>query len=112
MTNDELSAWVTARIDTAIRRNLPIEAAIVVILVVMAGVGVFLLVSGSSAHRWELLASGAACEAAVGWPVASLLKIRRHNLMLQVLPGLIRTADTDDRKALIFQFIQKLMERL
>ncbi len=112
MTKDEIADRVAAIIQKALRRNLYLEIITVILLATVAGVGIYLLLRGASDRSWELLISGAACEASVGWPVVNLLNLRRFNLLFQTLPELIRMADTEDGKKLFYAFIERLMERL
>lgn len=112
MTNDEIAERIARRIDQAIRRNIGLEIAIIAILVIVASVGIYLLINGANERRWELLATGSACQAAIGWPIAQLLEIRRFNVLLQTLPELIRMADTEGRKELVFKLVEKLMDKL
>jgi hypothetical protein len=45
-------------------------------------------------------------------PIRELVKLRRENLRLEILPQLIRLADTANRKKLVFDLITRLIEQI
>jgi hypothetical protein len=108
LTNDEIADRISQRTAQAIRRNVPYEITIVVILIVDVVAGIVLLFTRIAEGRWELLAMGVALQAAIGWPIARLLEMRKFNVMLQILPELIRTTDTKGRKDLVSKVVEKL----
>ena len=56
--------------------------------------------------------AGSTFQLSIGWPIAKLLAIRRDNPYLKILPGLLRMADTKDRRELVYKFAEKLMAKL
>jgi hypothetical protein len=112
MTPDQIAEMVQRTIDEAIKRNTPHEIAILVILVSVAFVGIFLLLSGAADRRWELLASGSSCALAVGWPVSRLFGMWKFNLALKTLPAVMRMSDNKSRQELLFRFVDRLIARL
>ncbi len=112
MTQDEIAKEAQRIIDDSIRRNAPLEVAIVGILASVAAVGIFLLVNGTAERRWELLASGSSCAFAVGWPVARLVGMWKFNHALKSLPAIIRMSDTKSRQELLFRFVDRLIDKL
>lgn len=109
MTSDEIADQAQRVIEEAITRNLAHEIVIVGILVSVAVVGIFLLLSGASTLRWELLASGSACAVAVGWPVSRLFAMWKFNLALKILPAIIRMSEAKSRQSLVLRFVDQLI---
>jgi hypothetical protein len=56
--------------------------------------------------------SGGIVELAILMPIRELVKLRRENLRLEILPQLIRLADTANRKKLVFDLITRLIEQI
>jgi hypothetical protein len=56
--------------------------------------------------------SGGIVELAVIMPIRELVKLRRENLRLEVLPQLIRLADNANRKKLVFDLVSRLIEQI
>ena len=111
-TPDEIADAAQRSIDEAIKRNVPLEITIGVILVLMASIGFFLTIRGAADHQWELLASGSLFAVAVGWPVSRLFQMWQFNLALKTLPAIIRMSDNKNRQELLVRFVDQLIHRL
>ena len=55
---------------------------------------------------------GGIVELAILMPIRELVKLRRENLRLEILPQLIRLADTANRKKRVFDLITRLIEQI
>jgi hypothetical protein len=104
----EVIREVTARIDASIAENRRSERLIMGVLLALFAVGLTLLIWGAAVSRWELLVPGGIAQFTVAYPVRRLIKLREDNVRLQIIPQLLRLADTDEGKALA----KKLLERL
>jgi hypothetical protein len=110
--DDEILRRLADRIDQSIRRNIPLEIAIILLLVIVSLVGVSLLVTGIIESRWERLAAGLACQAAIVWPINRLLEMRRFNASLKVLPEMFRVAKTDAEIQGCFESLGTIVDSL
>ena len=93
-TDASIVREVTERIDLAIRKNRHQERVVIAVLVLLFAVGVGLLVYGAAAAAWGFLASGGLLQLAILLPVDWLVRLRADNLRLQILPQLLRLADS------------------
>jgi hypothetical protein len=103
---------VTEVVEGAIRRNRAIETLLITILVALALTGIGLLIYGTVVGRWELATPGAICELAIGWPIRSLMSLRQENVRLQILPQMLRLADSSDKKRLAFDLVSTLIGQI
>jgi hypothetical protein len=112
MNDVEVVREVTDTIQKALQRNRRIETTLLALLGGIGLTGIGLLASAIFTARWELAISGGIVELAVLMPIRELVKLRRENLRLEVLPQLIRLADTANRKKLVFDLISRLIEQI
>src|SRR5438067_315605 len=108
----EVVREVSERIDTALSKNHRTEVVILVVLVLLFLIGLGLMVYGAAIQHWEFVAPGALAELAIGFPIRQLVKLRGDNLRLQIIPQLLRLADTPQAKALAYRLIEKLIEQV
>ncbi len=111
-TDAEVIREVSDRIDVAIVANRAREMIIAVVLVLLFLVGLGLMIYGAAIQRWELLVPGGVTQLSIAFPVRGLIKLRGDNLRLQIIPQLLRLADTEEAKALAFQLITRLIEQV
>jgi hypothetical protein len=103
---------VTDTIQAALKRNRWIETTLLSLLGGIGLTGIGFLVTALFTARWELAASGGIVELAILMPIRELVKLRRENLRLEILPQLIRLADTANRKKPVFDLITRLIEQI
>jgi hypothetical protein len=103
---------VTDTIQAALKRNRRIETTLLGLLGGIGLTGIGFLVTALFTARWELAVSGGIVELAILMPIRELVKLRRENLRLEILPQLIRLADTANRKKLVFDLITRLIEQI
>lgn len=93
-------------------KNRRQELGVVGLLVGLFAVGLALLVAGAVSQRYELLAPGGLLQAAIFFPIRSLLAIRAENRALLILPQLMRLADSQEAKLLAARLVAKLIEKV
>jgi hypothetical protein len=108
-TDAEVIREVSERIDLAIRANRTRESIIGVVLVLLILVGLGLMIYGAAIKHWELLVPGGVTQLSIVFPVRWLIKLRADNVRLQIIPQLLRLADTQEAKVLVFQLIKRLI---
>ena len=100
------------RIDAALRQNRRQEHLIIGVLVALFAVGLGLIVYGAAIQAWGLLAPGGILHLAIVFPIRRLIKLREENIRLQIIPQLLRLADTEDAKRLVSKLINRLIEQV
>lgn len=114
-TAEDVVDRVNRRIEAALRRNSRLEWWIIVLLVMLFLVGIALLITAAIIRRFEVALVGCLLELAVAFPIHQLVRLRRENVRLEIIPELIEYAgavDSDEAKRLVFVFIVKLIERI
>ena len=109
---DDLIKEVMAEMATAFavaRRRERLETGV---LLALFFVGLGLLVYGALTQAWQLLIPGGLVQASIVIPLERLVKIRAEQLTLQLLPQLMRLADTREAKQLSATLVKKLIGRL
>ncbi|MBI3821867.1 MAG: hypothetical protein HY289_04200 [Planctomycetes bacterium] len=99
-TDAEVVREVTARIDASIAENRRSEHVIIGVLLALFAVGLTLIIWGAVIGRWELLVPGGFAQLTIAFPIRRLIKLREDNVRLQIIPQLLRLAETDKGKAL------------
>lgn len=103
---------VTAAIEAAPAENRRQERLVVGLLVALFAVGLALLVAGAVGQRYDLLAPDGLLQAAIFFPIRSLLAIRSENRALLVLPQLMRLADSREAKVLAARLAARLIDKV
>ncbi len=80
-------------------------------LVALFLLGLGLLVFGAFLERWQLLVPGGIVQITIVFPLRHLIKLREENVRLQILPQLMRLADTREAKLLAAKLVKRLTER-
>jgi hypothetical protein len=111
-TDAEVIREVTACIDEAIGKNRRTEYLAIVVLVSLFTVGLGLLIYGAVVQEWKLLAPGGIVQAIIFWPIRWLIKLREDNMRLQILPQLLRLADSKEAKALAARLVKRLIGKV
>jgi hypothetical protein len=109
---DELIREVMAEMAKAFevaRRRERLETVAILLLFV---VGLGLLVFGAVTQAWQLLVPGGLVQASIVVPLQRLVKLRAEQLTLQLLPQLMRLADSQEAKELAARLVKKLIGRL
>ncbi len=112
MNDVDIVREVTDTIQAALTRNRRIETTLLALLSGIGLTGIAFLIAALFTARWELAVSGSIVELAILMPIRELVKLRRESLRLEVLPQLIRPADTTNRKKLVFDLISRLIEQI
>jgi hypothetical protein len=112
MNDVDVVREVTDTIQVALKRNRRIETTLLTLLGGIGVTGIGFLVSAAYTGKLELAASGGIIQLAILMPIRELVKLRRENLRLEVLPQLIRLADAANRKKLVFDLISRLIEQI
>lgn len=112
MSEKSVAEEVTAVIEKALARNVKHEAAIIIGCLLLFGVGLYLLYRGATNNQLASALSGGLCELAIGWPIKSLVKLRKENIRLATLPSIIRMADSEGKKELVYKMVDKLIDGL
>jgi hypothetical protein len=110
--DDELIREVCGRIDSVIERHRKSERIIIVVLIVWFITGLALIGYGASIRSWHFLGPGGVLGVSIVLPVRRLIKLREDNLRLQILPQLLRLAESQESKALVAKLIQRLIEQV
>lgn len=103
---------MTACIEAAIAKNRRQEWVVVGSLLALFATGLALLVYGAATQAWQVLAPGGLIQSAIVFPIRRLIRLREENKTLQILPQLMRLADTKEAKALAARLVQKLIEKM
>lgn len=110
--DDQVVRQVTERIDSAIKENRKHEYLLVVVLILLFVVGLGLLVYGAVTKELWLLAPGGILQSTIVFPILLLVKLREDNMRLQILPQLMRLADTEEAKRLAAKLVNRLIEQV
>ena len=108
----EVVREVTARIDAAIAANRRQEWLVILSLLALFFVGLGLLVYGAAIQAWQFLVPGGLLQMAIVFPIKRLVALREENKALQILPQLMRLADTGEAKILAAALVKKLIEKV
>ena len=108
----EVVQEVTACIDAAIEKNRRAERIVIAVLVLLFLAGLGLLVYGAAIQRWELLVPGSLVQLVIFFPVRKLIQLREDNMRLQILPQLMRLADSDEAKSLAARLVKRLIQKV
>jgi hypothetical protein len=111
-TDAEVIREVTACIDAAIEKNRRTERAVIAILVSLFLAGLGLLIYGAIIRRWELLVPGGLAQLIIYFPIRRLIRLREDNMRLQILPQLLRLADTREAKRLAANLVKRLIQKV
>jgi hypothetical protein len=112
---DDIAERTARRVERALSRNWWLELMIASGLGVLFFTGIGLLIAAYVQQNLQFAAMGGILEAAIMFPFNSLIKLRKENIRLQVIPELIRFADsvgTDKSKELAFMFVVRLIEKV
>lgn len=112
MADADLVREVTQTVENAIRRNGRIETVLIVILVLLTATGIGLMIYGAAIRQGLVALPGSLCQLAVAMPIRSLVKLRQENIRLQILPQLIRMADSQREKKLVMKFVEALIQQI
>src|SRR5439155_7863343 len=103
---------VSACVDLAIEKNRRSERLVMAALVALFAVGLGLLLIGAFSGYWQLLVPGGIVQVTIVLPIRRLLKLREDNMRLQILPQLMRLADTKEAKGLAARLVKRLIEQV
>jgi len=110
-TDSEVVREVTACIDAAIKKNRRTEYAVIAVLLLLFLAGLGLLIYGAVIQRWELLVPGGLVQLIIYFPIRRLIRLREDNMRLQILPQLLRLAETKEAKQLAAKLIKRPIEK-
>lgn len=108
----EVVREVTAVIEAAIAKNRRQEWIVTGVLLALFAAGLALLAYGATTQAWSLMVSGGLVQITIVFPVYRLIHLRAENMRLQILPQLMRLADTKEAKLLASKLVQRLIERV
>ena len=111
-TDSEVIQEVTACIESAIDKNRRTERTVVAVLVCLFVAGLGLLIYGAAIQRWELLVPGSIVQVIIFFPIRKLIQLREDNMRLQILPHLLRLADSDEAKVLAARLVKRLIGKV
>lgn len=100
---------IESRIDYAIAKNKPLERIFTGVLLVLFLGGMALIGYGLVAQQLTWAIPGSLTEVAIFVPINRLDKLRKSNIRLQAVPQLLLLADTEQRRTLAFDLIQRLI---
>lgn len=109
---DQIVHEVAGYVDEAIRKNRRSEWLIAGLLVAQFVAGLALLTAGAALDRWALIVPGGLLSSLLFWPVQKLIRLRANNLRLQLLPELLRLAETKQAQQLAAKLIDRLIETM
>jgi len=99
-------------IKSAIERNKIYESVVIILLVIIPIAGIILCVWAFKTDSTTLKAFTVVLQTAVYWPINTLLKLRRLNVYLQIIPTLaIEGLPSAEAIYEIRDFIKTLKER-
>lgn len=108
----EVVREVTACIEAAIAKNRRQEWIVVGVLLALFATGLGLLTFGAISQMWALLAPGGLVQVTIVFPIYRLIRLREDNMRLQILPQLMRLAETSEAKLLAAQLVRRLIEKV
>ena len=111
-TDAEVVREVTTCIDAAIEKNRRTERVVIAVLILLFLTGLGLLIYGALIRRWELLVPGGLAQLVIYFPIRRLIRLREDNMRLQILPQLLRLADTKEAKQLAANLVKRLIQRV
>lgn len=108
----EVVREVTACIDSAIEKNRRTERIVITVLLLFFLTGLGLLIYGGVIGRWEFFVPGGMVQLVIYFPIRKLIGLREDNMRLQILPQLLRLAETKEAKQLAAKLIKRLIEKV
>jgi len=111
-SRDEVIREVADYVDEAIRKNRRSEWLITGLLVAQFIAGLTLLTVGAALEQWSLIVPGGVLSSLLFWPVRKLITLRANNLRLQLLPELLRLAETREAQKLAAKLVDRLIEKM
>ena len=103
---------VCEQIDATIGRHRGQERVIVAVLVVLFASGLGLIAYGAATSAWQILAPGGVLQMAIVLPIRRLITLREDNVRLQILPQLLRLAETREARLLAAKLVNRLIEQV
>lgn len=96
------------RIDKVLSKNERTVWVVISMSVIIFAIGSALLVIGFESGDWRVLTPSALMTGLLYWPINKILKIRKENIQLAVVPALIRTLPPEKSAEEIIKLIGKL----
>ena len=112
LTRERLIADVERRIDQALEENRRRERVVTGLLVALFVSGIGLLVYAAAVRYWPLLFAGLFLNVLVIWPIQRMIELRSEALRLQIVPQMLRLANTRDQKELAVLLTRKLIQQI
>ena len=81
-------------------------------LVALFLTGLILLIVGAVKAQWYLSVPGGLAQLTIVLPIRHLIKLREDNMRLQILPQLIRLADSKEAKILAARLVRRLIQKV
>jgi hypothetical protein len=111
-TDAEVVREVTACIEAAVEKNRRTERVVIGILITLFAAGLGLLIYVALTQQWQLLVPGGLVQMVIFLPIRRLIQLREDNMRLQILPQLLRLADTKEAKLLAARLVKRLIEKV
>jgi len=96
------------RIDQVLEGNKKLVWIVVIMALAIFALGLLLLIIGFNAGDWRILTPSAVVTALLYWPINKILKIRKENIELAVVPALVRTLPPEEAAEEIIKLIDKI----
>ena len=96
------------RIDRVLNTNRQTVWHVVSMASVIFVLGVSLFVVGIKTGDWKILTPSAVITGLLYWPIDKILRIRKENIELAVVPALVRTLPPEKAAEEIVKLIEKL----
>lgn len=96
------------RIDDVLERNKKIVWVVIIMALAIFVVGLLLLIIGFKSRDWRVLTPSAIITGLLYWPIKTLLKIRKENIEIAVVPALVKTLPPEKAAEEIIKLIEKI----
>jgi len=107
----EVIQEVTRRIEGAVAAYRRLGWLLLILLLSLLVAGLALVIYGVMEGHWVLGVAGGGVLLGIILPIRSLMQLHADSLRLQMIPQMLRLADTPKAKALMYELIQKLIQR-
>lgn len=105
---DKQIADAVDRIDRVLEKNKNLVLTVVIMAVLIFALGMMLLIIGSTSGDWRILTPSAIVTGLLYWPINRVLRIRKENIALAVVPVLVKTLPPEQAAKEIVKLISKV----
>ncbi len=100
---------LNSRIDECVKRHSVWEVLLWIVLILVAGIGVYVLIYGVQHGNNYLIATSAGEASLITWPILKLIKLYRLRIALTTIPAISANLSRRDAAKEIHALVQALL---